>query len=306
MKKVYFLLLGLSLTLSINAQNLLLDVPISPMDSLQDQSAFNNPMNWFGLSPIALAPDENNVANSAFECGTRTYLYVDYSNIINLQIDTFSFYVKIIFEDSVSNPFFPFPSSGKALIFGQESNLGLRYNYADSTISDYDSLITFKVLQPFGQWLNLRLSYYPDSSVELWVNNSLIGSAQRNTNQLLDTNGRLGLGLFDSREYLHARVDSIRMLRGTPPLIVGIEETKPKDVTVEISIYPNPTKGQLNIDVDKSMLGKRYSLLNFNGQNLIRGKFISERNKLELGQLSRGIYFLSVPELGMTKKVVVY
>ena len=305
MKKVYLLLTGLIMTFSLSAQNLLLDVPISPIDSLQDQSTFNNNVNFEGLQVIGFAQDENMVANSAIECGSRKWLEIDYSNFINLPIDTLSFYVKIIMEEFVSNPSFPFPTSGKGLIFGQEANLGLRYNYPDSTITDYDSLIAYKVLQPFGQWLSLRLTYYPDSTVELWVDNSLIGSAQRNTNMLLDTAGKMGLGLFDNQGYLHARVDSIRLLRGTPPIIVGLDGYKQK-ADLEISIYPNPTKGQINIEVDPLMMGKRYRLLNLSGQSELEGKFTKVKNQIELEQLSKGVYFLTVPELGATKKVVVY
>jgi len=304
MQKFYSLLLGLLMAISANAQNVLLDVPISPVDSLQDQSVFNNPVNWFGLPPIAFAPDENNLANSAFECGVRTWMEIDYSNFVNLPMDTLSFYVKIIMEDSISNPFFPFPASGTGLIFVHESNLGLIYNYADSTITDFDSLIAFKVNQPFGRWLNLRLSYYPDSTVELWVDNALIGAAQRNTNQLLDTNGRLGLGLNPS--YLHARVDSIRLVRGTPPVIVGIEASGLEKVKSEMLIYPNPTRGQLTIQVDKSMLGKRYSLLNLSGQSQMQGTFSKQSKQFEISQLAKGVYLLSVPEIGASKKVVVY
>jgi len=61
-----------------------------------------------------------------------------------------------------------------------------------------------------------------------------------------------------------------------------------------ISIYPNPTSGDLNIAVDSKLLGSTYELYNTLGKQVQMGS-ISEKDQLvDVTNLDQGIYFMTV------------
>jgi Leucine-rich repeat (LRR) protein len=80
---------------------------------------------------------------------------------------------------------------------------------------------------------------------------------------------------------------------------LGIEEFN----TDEVSIFPNPTKDKINVNlrVDAS-----YSLTNLFGQEVNKGAFVSGNNDLDIQSLSNGLYFLNIesPEGKATKKLI--
>lgn len=82
---------------------------------------------------------------------------------------------------------------------------------------------------------------------------------------------------------------------------VGINE----DLLRLFSIYPNPANSQINVQAHKKTLGSVYTLYNNIGKTVLSGKINSENTIIELGNLSDGIYLLSVGEnLKQTFKVI--
>jgi hypothetical protein len=65
----------------------------------------------------------------------------------------------------------------------------------------------------------------------------------------------------------------------------------------KLSIYPNPTDGQLNIISDKAM---PYSLMNAEGRCVMQGMLEIGEQRIELSGLSSGIYSI-VTEAGRLK-----
>lgn len=59
-----------------------------------------------------------------------------------------------------------------------------------------------------------------------------------------------------------------------------------------INYFPNPTRGQIIIKSNTSIIGTPYSIYTFNGQLLQKGKIISEKMVLELNHLSNGVYMM--------------
>jgi hypothetical protein len=71
------------------------------------------------------------------------------------------------------------------------------------------------------------------------------------------------------------------------------------------TVYPNPTKSQITVKVDALLLGSNYIIYDFTGKSVLSGKIISEDSLIELGNLSGGIYLLSVEEnMNQTFKVI--
>ena len=58
-----------------------------------------------------------------------------------------------------------------------------------------------------------------------------------------------------------------------------------------ISIFPNPVKDMLNIEM---LYDANYALITVNGQFLIKGSLITGSNIIPLDNISNGIYFLQI------------
>ena len=60
--------------------------------------------------------------------------------------------------------------------------------------------------------------------------------------------------------------------------------------------YPNPTTHQITINVEKQLLGSVYTIYDYTGKSILTGKILSEQSVIDLGDLSKGIYLLSIGE----------
>ncbi|MBU3024875.1 T9SS type A sorting domain-containing protein [Zobellia galactanivorans] len=122
---------------------------------------------------------------------------------------------------------------------------------------------------------------------------------------------KIGGGAFDpSTGNLYLSVQSGDTEQGTyarPPVIVVyntngevLTENRPID-TVEISMYPNPTKGILYIE---GLGSKSIIQINDMGGKLIQSLTTDKgRYELDMGQLSSGVYVVSVRDLASRKVV---
>ena len=72
----------------------------------------------------------------------------------------------------------------------------------------------------------------------------------------------------------------------------GIEE----NTVSNFQFYPNPTINQINIKVGNELLGSVYTIYDNTGKSVLNGKIIIENTLVELGDLSKGQYFLRVGE----------
>ena len=75
--------------------------------------------------------------------------------------------------------------------------------------------------------------------------------------------------------------------------------------SIELIIYPNPTTNKINLKADSKWFGEVYSVYDNTGKSVLKGKITSENTVIDLRNLSRAIYFLSVgTHLKQTFKVV--
>ena len=83
---------------------------------------------------------------------------------------------------------------------------------------------------------------------------------------------------------------------------VGIDETSKDNF---FTVFPNPAQNIINVKVDSKLIGQVYSIYDNSGRIVLTGKLNSENTTIELGNLSGGIYMLSVGEnLKQTFKVI--
>ena len=69
-----------------------------------------------------------------------------------------------------------------------------------------------------------------------------------------------------------------------------------ENIVGDFSLYPNPALNQINLKTDSRLLGSKYTVYDKTGKSVINGKIIAEQTVVELGNLSRGIYLLSIGE----------
>ena len=98
-------------------------------------------------------------------------------------------------------------------------------------------------------------------------------------------------------------VDDISVVKDTT---TGISEI---DYSINTSIYPNPNKGILNIELDSELKQKRisYKLINIISQEILEPNIISE-TQIDLRDFSNGIYLLriEIENQTFTKKIILY
>ena len=83
---------------------------------------------------------------------------------------------------------------------------------------------------------------------------------------------------------------------------VGINEIEKEN---NFSVYPNPSNSQINVKADETLLGSIYNIYDNMGKRVLTGKVISENSVIDLGNLTGGIYLLSLGDnFKQTFKVV--
>jgi hypothetical protein len=70
-------------------------------------------------------------------------------------------------------------------------------------------------------------------------------------------------------------------------------------------VFPNPTKDELNIQVENTVIGSIYQLTDITGRPIARGIITEEKSRISLQGLSSGTYLLSIgDEMRKTLKVI--
>jgi hypothetical protein len=78
-----------------------------------------------------------------------------------------------------------------------------------------------------------------------------------------------------------------------------------ENTNANFEFYPNPTTHQITINVEKQLLGSVYTIYDYTRKSILTGKILSEQSVIDLVDLSKGIYLLSIGEnLERTVKVI--
>lgn len=80
------------------------------------------------------------------------------------------------------------------------------------------------------------------------------------------------------------------------------------DIGIEAKIWPNPTNGLINIQMDDNYADCEVSIFNFSGQEVLPPQKLSFEGKIDLSLLTKGIYFIKLEngEGIAFDKIVVY
>jgi hypothetical protein len=69
---------------------------------------------------------------------------------------------------------------------------------------------------------------------------------------------------------------------------------QPKSNDILYKVYPNPTESSFYIQTESKYLGASFSIFSMTGEELMKGNLDSEVRKLNLSDLSNGLYLLSI------------
>ena len=85
----------------------------------------------------------------------------------------------------------------------------------------------------------------------------------------------------------------------------GLEENGPSTGSGTLTVYPNPTNGVLFVETHgrASLSNQTYRITNLMGQTLLTGQITAETQQIDVTNLPKGMYFISIG--GETRKFVV-
>ena len=87
------------------------------------------------------------------------------------------------------------------------------------------------------------------------------------------------------------------------PLATELEETPTN--TQSLSIYPNPNNGEFRMDVPKELIGEEYVIFDLSGKIIQRSIFQQTTEEVQV-KAQKGIYFIRIPNLGVSEKIILY
>lgn len=108
------------------------------------------------------------------------------------------------------------------VVLGQQGNIGIVYNYKDSTLLDYKKNVIYKLQDPYT-WHKIELVYA--ATIALWVDGAQVGSALSGSIDYVIEAGKLQCGGYDymdydrSTDYLFALVDELKIAATKSPAL---------------------------------------------------------------------------------------
>jgi endonuclease I len=139
-----------------------------------------------------------------------------------------------------------------------------------------------------------------------WNAEDPVSTYEENRNNYLElTSNTYGQG--NRNPFIDNPYFATKIWGGTPAEdIWGILKTPEINLETLITVYPNPAKDVLHINVNDAIIINEVSLYSFNGQLIKKDKELSG-NKLDITSLSKGFYFVNISTNKgvLTKKVIV-
>ena len=159
--------------------------------------------------------------------------------------------------------------------------LQLVVDQVDTSVSRNDPMLTANQLGASYQWINC------DS------NRAISGATSRSYTVLTNGNYQVEVtyqSCVDTSSCYFVMVSSLA------------EENSTK---TDWSIYPNPVKSILNLDLkNEELLGEQLLVYDMNGKVVFETKIESKMQQLDVSNQAKGVYFVRV--LGLTKKLIIH
>lgn len=185
----------------------------------------------------------------------------------------------------------------------------------ESLFGDLHKTIHLTINQGVGNSWNLIWNHYEGinfGSYNIYrgtdpSNISLLTTIQSNLNSYTDLTPPAGA--------VYYQIEIVNTNSCDPAKVLGYDASRSNIVTNQnnemetnfmdyVLIYPNPTSNDLTVEIDKSLIGHKYSLLDYLGRVVINGEFQSQKEIITLSEMSKGVYFLSFINSSLTYKIV--
>jgi hypothetical protein len=185
----------------------------------------------------------------------------------------------------------------------------------ETNVSEFHKTIHLTINQGVGNSWNLIWSHYEGlnfGSYNIYrgtdlSNMSLLTTIQSNLNSYSDLTPPTGATYYqievvnpvncDPTKSINYGVSRSNIVNNG---VSGINE----EVLSTLNIYPNPTNSNITLEVSSDLVGKRYSIVDFSGRILLDGKISSNQEHIDLQNVARGSYYLSIENGSSVTKLI--
>jgi uncharacterized delta-60 repeat protein len=185
----------------------------------------------------------------------------------------------------------------------------------ETNVGDFHKTIHLTINQGIGGAWNLIWSHYEGlnfGSYNIYrgtdpSNISLLTTIQSNLNSYSDLTPPTGP--------LYYQIEVVNPVNCDPTKIVnyGVSRSNIVNngvsgvievVNTNILVYPNPTNGNITLEASSELVGKRYSIRDFSGRIILDGKISSTQEQIDLQNVARGAYYLSIENGSSVTKLI--
>jgi uncharacterized delta-60 repeat protein len=185
----------------------------------------------------------------------------------------------------------------------------------ETNVGDFHKTIHLTINQGVGGAWNLIWSHYEGlnfGSYNIYrgtdpSNISLLTTIQSNLNSYTDLTPPSGA--------VYYQIEVVNPVNCDPTKIVnyGVSRSNIVNngvsgvievVNTNILVYPNPTNGNITLEASSELVGKRYSIRDFSGRIILDGKISSTQEQIELQDVARGAYYLSIENGSSVTKLI--
>ena len=71
-----------------------------------------------------------------------------------------------------------------------------------------------------------------------------------------------------------------------------------------VMVYPNPTNSNITLEVSSELVGRAFSIQDFSGRVILNGKITSTQEHIDLQNVARGAYYLSIENSSSVTKLI--
>lgn len=185
----------------------------------------------------------------------------------------------------------------------------------ETNVGNFHKTIHLTINQGIGGAWNLIWSHYEGlnfGSYNIYrgtnpSNISLLTTIQSNLNSYTD--------LAPPTGPLYYQIELVNPVNCDPTKILNYGVSRSNIVNnglsgvIEISntnilVYPNPTNGNITLEVSSELVGRRYSIRDFSGRIIRDGKISSTQEQIDLQNVARGAYYLSIENSTSVTKLI--
>ena len=89
------------------------------------------------------------------------------------------------------------------------------------------------------------------------------------------------------------------------PFEIFIPVSLESDLSINLSVYPNPTLGQLQLEINTDRFdGMRYQLLSLQGRSIASAAVSQPLTQIDMSRLAQGTYFIRVMREGQLLQTI--